>query len=612
MPRIQSLTPLLISQIAAGEVIERPASALKELLENALDAGATQIDVILEEGGMRRMEVSDNGHGIHPDDLALALTAHATSKLFHLDQLEGITSLGFRGEALASMAAVARVRLTSKVAESPHAMTVSAVGGVMESPAPAARAVGCTVELEDLFGQTPARRKFLKTAATEMGHCEEQIRRLALVHPQVTWRLTHQGRLLRHWPALTATARVCAVMGDEFVEQALRVEERAGDLCLEGWILRPTATWSQRENQYWFVNGRFVRDRLLSQALRQAYQDVLHGQRQAAAVLFLSLDPKQVDVNVHPAKTEVRFQQGQGIFRFVSQALHKTLTRTSPQPLPPPVLAADLPYSSPVSSLSDGGEPSPWLRSTGGSASLGASWGGFSRSGGERSARQGVLGLAEPDPYHQALFGSTPEAQEEGGWGATLPPLGFALAQLHGIYILAQNAAGLVVVDMHAAHERVLYERMKQAATGALVRQDFLVPPLIELSLSEQAAWDQHRLLLASLGLEINRLGPSTLALRSWPNWLEGSDPLRLVRQILEDLEQTGQTTLLETQRNSWLAERACRSAVHARDQLTLPAMNALLRAMEACDRADQCNHGRPTWHQVTSAELDQWFLRGR
>ncbi|MDA8416328.1 MAG: DNA mismatch repair endonuclease MutL [Betaproteobacteria bacterium] len=610
MKRIQPLSALLISQIAAGEVIERPAAALKELLENSLDAGASQIDISLEEGGMRRIEVSDDGHGIHPEDLPLALTAHATSKLTHLEQLSAIGSLGFRGEALASMAAVARVRVTARVATASHAMTLGSQGGVLDDVKPAARTVGCTVVVEDLFEQTPVRRKFLKSSATEFGHCDEQVRRLALAHPEVTWRLSHQGRGLRHWPALNREARVRAIMGNEFMDQALRVDDQAGPLALQGWILRPTASWSQRDSQYLFVNDRFVRDRLLSQAVRQAYQDVLHGQRQAAAVLFLTLDPALVDVNVHPAKTEVRFQEGQAVFRFVLQTLEQTLARTQPGQGACPVTVPTLPAMSSVTEefFPDRSMTSTIPRTTGeeGRAYRGTSWTSPHRS------QQSVLALNSPDPFHEALFGgpavSVGLAEPE---PAESPPLGFAIGQLHGIYVLAQNQEGLVVVDMHAAHERILYERLKQGVAQSQAQQTFLIPVQLELSALEQATWQVHAEHWQALGLDMGCKG-NILELRSWPAWLAGTDPQYFLRQILQDLEQTGQSAALLIHRNEWLAQRACRRAVHAGDTLTLPAMNALLRDMEACLRADQCNHGRPTWHQVPLAELDQWFLRGR
>ena len=603
MNRIQPLSALLISQIAAGEVIERPAAALKELIENALDAAAGQIDIVLEEGGIRRLEVSDDGHGIHPDDLLLALTAHATSKLSRPEQLNGIASLGFRGEALASMAAVARVTLTARTADSPHAMRVAASWGRLGELVPAARSPGCTVLVEDLFGETPARRKFLKTAQTELGHCEEQVRRLALAHPEVAWRLTHQGRLWRHWPALSRADRVRAVMGDGFMDQALGVHEQGGPLALQGWILRPTASWTQRDGPYWFVNGRFVRDRLLSQALRQAYQDVLHSQQQAAAVLFLTLDPTEVDVNVHPAKTEVRFREGQAIFRFVLQALGKALAQTRPQP--EAASRMEPVWDRTVGRGYEGG---------GRAMDSGRAESAFSaRSSDPSWSQQASLRLAEPDPFHRVLFGTVAdEPARAPSAPQPMPPLGYALAQLHGIYILAQNAAGLVVVDMHAAHERVLYERMKRDMAGVAARQALLDPPLMTLSAREQAAWERHGKQIVALGLELVQRGPSTLALCSWPGWLQGVQAVALVRQVLQDMEETGQSGLLEAQRNEWLAARACRSAIHAHDALTLEAMNALLRDMEACERTDQCNHGRPTWRQVSRGELDQWFLRGR
>ncbi|NDU85764.1 MAG: DNA mismatch repair endonuclease MutL [Ferrovum sp.] len=601
MSRIRPLDPLLISQIAAGEVIERPASALKELVENALDAGATDIAVTLEDGGMRRIRVEDDGQGIHADDIALALQAHATSKLTSLEQLGCIHSLGFRGEALASMAAIARVTLTARTEEAPHATTVTATGGVLEAPMPAARTVGCSVIVEDLFSQTPARRKFLKSVATEFGHCDELLRRLALAHPHTAFRLTHQGRLLRDWPVVTLEARVRAVLGEEFLQQALAVEEGSPLVSLHGWIRHPTANQG-RENQYFFVNGRFVRDRLLTQAVRQAYQDVLHGQSQAGVVLFLTVDPERVDVNVHPAKTEVRFQESSAIFRFVMQSLHKTLSRTHP-----------------AAHLNDSVE---------GHASMAE----LERPEIPVGTRQTALFLEEPDRFHAALFGHStspeittaalqhpvevnsvhPGSPQPEAVVSVAPPLGYALAQLHGVYILAQNRQGLIVVDMHAAHERILYERLKIAHDQGLVMQPYLTPPVLTVDSREMAVIEQHGAVLLSLGLELAVRGPHQVALRSWPVLLSGVDPLPVVRQVLRDMDDYGHSGRLEQARNELLATMACHSAVRAQRYLSLMEMNALLRDMESLERADQCNHGRPTWRQIPLAELDQWFLRGR
>ncbi len=635
MKRITPLSPLLISQIAAGEVIERPASVLKELVENSLDAGARNIVVLLEEGGVRRIQVEDDGHGIHPDDLSLALQAHATSKLAATDPLNHIMTLGFRGEALASMAAVARVTVTARVAEAAHASTMTVSGGQVEGPRPAARSVGCSVVVEDLFGHTPARRKFLKSTGTEFGHCDELLRRLALAHPEVAFRLSHQGRALRHWPALTLEARVRGILGEEFLNQSLAVEDSAGPLHLSGWILHPTA--ASRAEQYLFVNGRFVRDRLLTQAVRQAYQDVLHGQRQPGGVLFLSLDPARVDVNVHPAKTEVRFEEGQAVFRFVWQALHKTLTRTTPgglgfverhpagdeEILPPSVKAG-----SRLTSFSgrSGELPLPLSR--------------FVALAPMLDKATGSPHLGEPDPFHAALYGNptipveTPPPPAQGMVGVPRPgeedadlpgvapdpmpperssfPLGQALAQLHGVYILAQNAAGLVVVDMHAAHERILYERLKARHATAGGGQAFLDPPHFALSARELAVLESHGDVLTALGLDLALRGPQTVVLRSWPIELSGVDPEPVLRQVWADLEETGQSLAFEARRHEVLASMACHGAVRAHHSLTLPQMNALLRDMERCERADQCNHGRPTWRQIPLSELDQWFLRGR
>ena len=625
MKRIEALSPLLISQIAAGEVIERPASVLKELVENSLDAGARNVVVLLEEGGVRRIQVEDDGHGIHPDDLSLALKAHATSKLAAEDPLNHIVTLGFRGEALASMAAVARVTVTARVAEAPHAATMTVSGGQVEGPRPAARSIGCSVVVEDLFGHTPARRKFLKSTGTEFGHCDELLRRLALAHPEVAFRLSHQGRALRHWPALTLEARVRGILGEEFLNQSLTIEDSAGPLHLSGWILHPTA--ASRAEQYLFVNGRFVRDRLLTQAVRQAYQDVLHGQRQPGGVLFLNVDPARVDVNVHPAKTEVRFEEGQAVFRFVWQALHKALTRTTPGGLGfvgrrSPV-HEDI-HSEPV-------QEGPMSPSRGVSGELPLPPPRFVAPSPLPGKIPASPHLGEPDPFHAALYGNSllpaatlpPPAQgpdasprlgEENSRVPEPPsfPLGQALAQLHGVYILAQNATGLVVVDMHAAHERILYERLKARHEVAGGGQTFLDPPYFTLSARELAVLESYGDVLTALGLDLALRGPQTVVLRSWPMELSGVDPEPVLRQVWADLEETGQSLALEARRHEVLASMACHGAVRAHHPLTLTQMNALLRDMERCERADQCNHGRPTWRQIPLSELDQWFLRGR
>ena len=588
MSRIARLGDVLIAQIAAGEVVERPASALKELVENALDAGARDIAVTLESGGVQRIRVDDNGNGMAAEDLPLALAPHATSKIRTLEDLETVASLGFRGEALASMAAVAEVEIVSRVQDAAQAFGIRSRGGQIEPVVPAAREPGSTVILSDLFSETPARRKFLKSEGTEYAHCDELLRRLALAFPQVTFRLSHNGRTQRHWPAAERSLRVRSVLGEEFVEAALNLDERAGSLSLQGWVARPTYSRAGRDLQYVFVNGRFVRDKLIAHAVRQAYQDVLHHERQPAYVLFFELAPEGVDVNVHPAKTEVRFRESQAVHRFVFQAVSKRLSATAPgreagmPAFPPPANPGEI----------------------------------------YRTPQQQTLGIREPDAFHAALFGplagfraappGQPETVRDAG-SAEVPPLGYALAQLQGVYILAQNAAGLVVVDMHAAHERVLYERLKAAmAQEGLQSQPLLLPCTFRAERGEVAAAEVYADALQAFGFELAVLGPETLAVRALPALLATGDAQALARELLAELSQYGASRLLEERRNELLSSLACHGAVRANRQLTLAEMNALLRDMERIDRADQCNHGRPTWFALSLADLDRLFMRGQ
>ncbi len=589
MRRIERLDDVLIAQIAAGEVVERPASALKELVENALDAQASDVAVILEEGGVKRIRVDDNGLGMVADDLPLALAAHATSKIRSLGDLETVSSLGFRGEALASMAAIAEVTIISRTRESSRAFSIRSQGGRAEGVCPAARDPGTTIIVADLFSETPARRKFLKSEGTEYAHCDDLLHRLALANPQVSFRLTHHGRVQRHWPASSLELRVRSVLGEEFIGAALPVEERVASLSLQGWVARPTYSRASRDTQYLFVNGRFVRDKLVAHAIRQAYQDVLHHQRHPAYVLFLDMDPAAVDVNVHPAKTEVRFREPQMVHRFAFQSISKALAGTAPGRVE--ALSQERPYD-----LRGFGSASP-------------------------SPMQHSLAIREPDAFHAALFG--PLSQPQGGdmGAATLsappegeaPPLGYALAQLQGIYILAQNRMGLVVVDMHAAHERILYERLKEAVTRQeLLSQPLLIPLSLKVERGDVAAAESHAETLAGFGFELAVLGPETLAIRSLPALLATEGAEALTRSILSELRHYGTTRLLIERQDELLATMACHGAVRANRQLSLPEMNALLRDMERIDRSDQCNHGRPTWRQITLAELDRLFMRGQ
>jgi len=573
MPAIRPLPDLLISQIAAGEVVERPASVVKELLENSLDAGARAISVQLLEGGVRQIRIVDDGGGIPKDELPLAVARHATSKIASLEELESVASFGFRGEALASIAAVARLTLVSRLREAPHAWRL----GPEQQVAPAALGGGTVIEVDDLYFNTPARRKFLKSEHTEFAHCEEAVRRIALAHPQVAFQLQRNGRTALHLAAGDAARRVADVLGEEFAAQSRAVNAAAGGLHLAGYAALPAYSRARADAQYFYVNGRFVRDRLLAHAVREAYADILHGQRHAAYALFLEIDPRGVDVNVHPAKTEVRFRDGRAVHQFVFHAVQRALAAPLAH-----AAAAAAPAAVP-------GRPT------------------FSPAAPEQQA----LAVAQPvaayyDFVRRAAVQPMPVAEE----GA--PPLGYALAQLHGVYILAQNAAGLVLVDMHAAHERILYEKLKTALDARPAVQPLLVPVVLSASGEEAAAAETHAETLAALGFELAPAGPRELVVRAVPALLAGGRIPDLVCALLADLEKFGASRVAAESRNELLATMACHGAVRANRALSLPEMNALLRQMEATERADQCNHGRPTWTQLSMEELDRLFLRGR
>jgi DNA mismatch repair protein MutL len=585
MPSIQLLPDLLISQIAAGEVVERPASVLKELLENSLDAGSRDIRVQLEAGGVKRLRVADDGCGMPPEDLPLALARHATSKIASLDDLEAVATMGFRGEALASIASVARVVITSRQTGSPHAWRIDAGS----DPEPAALDAGTVVDVADLYYNTPARRKFLRTEQTEYGHCDDVFRRIALSVPQVAFQLQHNGRVTQRLPAADMASRVRALLGDEFMQHARPVEADAGSLRISGFVAQPAFSRAGRDAQYCFVNGRFVRDRLLAHALREAYADVLHGARHPAYVVFIELDPRAVDVNVHPAKTEVRFREARGIHQFVFHAVERALA-LSTQTAEPVTLQAGVPdaFSPPPSQ-------SGWPMQQGrGVEQPLARYFDFVRSDSLAHAPNAVAaGLAD--------------LPAESG-----PPLGFALAQLQGVYVLAQNSAGLVLVDMHAAHERILYEQLKKVLEGAPAVQRLLIPAVLSMSAREVATAFEYADVLDKLGFDIGQAGPNELMVRAVPALLARADTAALLRALLEELREAPASQVVERRRNELLATMACHGAVRANRLLALPEMNALLRDMEACERADQCNHGRPTWVQLTMGELDRLFMRGR
>jgi DNA mismatch repair protein MutL len=592
MPTIARLPDLLISQIAAGEVVERPASVLKELLENSLDAGSKAIQVHLEEGGVQLIRVTDDGCGIAKDELALALTRHATSKIVSLEDLERVSSLGFRGEALASVAAVARLAISSRERGASHAWKLKAEPGA--APEPAALMAGTVVEMRDLYYNTPARRKFLKSESTEFAHCADAVKRLALTRPDVAFSLTHNGRNLFQLAPADSARRIADILGDDFLAAARRLDAVAGPLAIAGFAIDPTRATDARDGQYVFVNGRFVRDKVIAHALREAYRDVLHGSRQPAVCLFVNIDPALVDVNVHPAKTEVRFRDSRAMHQFVFHAIQRTLAENRGQTT---VLSDTKPWSVPGFP----GFPPP-LR------------------------QQGSLGVAEPAAAAYLAFA---RAAQGGGApaGASAaaprflsaaavdrdsPPLGYALAQLHGIYILAQNARGLVLVDMHAAHERILYEKLKAALDRRqIATQNLLIPAVFAADPLDIAAVEEHAEALADLGFAIAPLGPNQLGVRGIPALLDSGDPAALARSLLGELREHGISQLATARRNELLATMACHGAVRARRLLSIPEMNALLRQMEETERAGQCNHGRPTWTELPLAELDRLFRRG-
>ncbi|HZQ63083.1 MAG TPA: DNA mismatch repair endonuclease MutL [Casimicrobiaceae bacterium] len=593
MGAIRPLSDHLINQIAAGEVVERPAAALKELLENALDAHATQIDVDIAGGGIQRIRVADNGAGIDREDLRLAVARHATSKLATPDDLEAIATLGFRGEALASIAAVSRFCITSRAQDKPHAWRLEADGGELGATFPAALAAGTTVTVQELYYNTPARRKFLRTEATEWGHCEEAFRRIALAHPEVGFTLQHNGRVAYRLLAQGRRTRVEAILGDGFIHACADVEVSAGPLHLSGYAARP-AYAAQSSGQYVFVNGRFVRDRLLGHALREAYRDILHHDRLPSYALWLELPPRLVDVNVHPQKIEVRFRDSGAVHQFVRHAVERALATTG----------AEQPAVSAAEKLGLAAARTPPIP-----ARLGEFAGWQEHAGRTQSTIS--FGAGEPAPFYAALFGQRPAMplppQEE-----SEHPLGFALAQLHGIYILAQNEKGLVLVDMHAAHERIVYERLKTSLDTRMPVQPLLVPATFAASSLEMATTEEHAGALEHLGFAVSPVGPATLAVRGVPAPLAEADAATLARAVLHDLREFGGSDVLAAHRDELLSSMACHGAVRAHRALSIPEMNALLREMEATERSGQCNHGRPTWYQLTLADLDRLFQRGR
>ncbi|MEY2659589.1 MAG: mismatch repair endonuclease MutL [Pseudomonadota bacterium] len=604
---IVELPDELVSQIAAGEVVERPASVVRELVDNALDAGASQIVVRLVEGGVRLISVEDDGVGMAPGDLGMALRRHATSKIRNLNDLESVATMGFRGEALAAIASVSELSLCSRSAQAEHATALDARSGEMR---PQARARGTTVEVRELFYSTPARRQFLKSTQTELGHCVESVRRHALARFDVGFEIWHEGKLLEQWRAQTGAdaidRRMADVLGPDFLSESIALDTTSGAVRVRGRAGLPDHARSRADHQYAYVNGRFVRDRVVMHGVRSAYEDVLHGQRQPVYVVYIDVDPMRVDVNVHPTKIEVRFRDSREIHQGVRHAIEQSLAvprtgQTGTMASPPP-FTSERPESPPPFKPNWSQQRMPMGAALNELKQL---WGSPLSTEPRSPLTTRASDMGSLTPPHSMPLAATPLPDED-------QPLGQALAQLHGVYILAQNQQGLVLVDMHAAHERIVYERLKLGAAQRTGSQTLLVPVSLAATESEWAMAQEHRDTLLSLGLDIAPLGMKSLVVRSVPSSLADSDVLALVRGVLAELAQWPASTVVERAHNELLATMACHAAVRANRNLTLGEMNALLRQMEVTERADQCNHGRPTWRMLSIKELDALFLRGR
>jgi DNA mismatch repair protein MutL len=586
---IRILSEQLIHQIAAGEVVERPASVIKELVENSLDAGATQISVEVEEGGIRRIRVVDNGHGIQRDELTLAMARHATSKIASIDDLERVNTMGFRGEALPSIASISRMRVISRTASGEVGYAVSADNGAFSEPAPHPHPIGTTIDVTDLFFNVPARRKFLRAERTELQHLLRMIERLALARFDVGFKVSNGRKVLVDYPRAAdesaRTQRVAQIMGEEFVANSLFLEHPLGDMKLWGWIGLPPAARAQADLQYIYLNGRMLRDRMLANAVRMGYQDVLFHGRYPAYLLFVEIDPTQVDVNAHPAKLEVRFRDGRRIHDFIFRTIERVLSETRP------------------GSTSYSQAPTHF-------AGVAEAMGTFMWPARGPSQDSFPLRVEHPDARADTFASPMPQSFPA---STNVPPLGYAIAQLHGVYILAQAADGLILVDMHAAHERTTYERMKsQLAGGRVPSQPLLVPMSVNVTTSDAELAEEHAAVFAQAGLGIERFGLASLRIVEVPVLLGRFDAAQLLQQLLAELREHGATRRIDEALNEVLGTIACHGAVRANRQLTVAEMNALLREMEATVRADQCNHGRPTWTHVSMGELDRLFMRGR
>jgi DNA mismatch repair protein MutL len=619
MKRIKQLTNRLANQIAAGEVVERPASVVKELLENSLDSGCGRIEITLEGGGSKLIKIRDDGHGIVADDLTLALSRHATSKIVDVSDLEAVATLGFRGEALASIASVSRLDLTSNAtSDVEQGWKVSAAGeGMSAEVSPAPHPIGTTVEVKDLFFNTPARRKFLRTERTEFQRIEDIVRKISLSHPEIAINLGHNGKMVRQYPACHSAAeitrRISAVFGKAFVENALYFEDENHGLQLRGWIGLPTYSRSQADQQYFFVNGRIIRDKLITHAVKQGYSDVLYHGRNPVFALFLNLDPALVDVNVHPTKHEVRFRESRSVHDFIFRTIHRVLADVRPEE------GTEGQRSAFEQVFEHNAEQNVGQSPTQNNMQFGAQRAQpsapFSRGIGEQAGTYGRSNYSSDQLPHYAnlLKGAADDSPMDFSADETIPPLGYALAQLQGIYILAENSRGLIIVDMHAAHERITYERMKKSADAeGMKTQPLLVPISVAISEKEGAIVDEYAAHFEELGFDIQLASAESIMVRGIPSLLSRVNAEQLVRDVLSDFLEYGSTLRIQEHKDAILSTMACHGSVRANRKLSIQEMNALLRDMEETERSGQCNHGRPTWSELSVAELDSLFLRGR